>query len=115
MIVAHVKDAEKKVVNHPEAKEATMKVLISQKEGWDGHVMRIFEVEPGGCTPRHQHPWPHINYIIRGSATLHLNGEDNHLTAGSYAFVPAGSLHQFQNTGNETFEFMCIVPEEGHQ
>ena len=115
MIVAHKKEIEKKVVTHPEAKDATMQVLISPAEGWEGHVMRVFEVAPGGFTPRHDHPWPHINYIIRGTATLFLKGEEHPLSAGSYAFIPAGSRHQFQNTGNEPFEFICIVPEEGHQ
>lgn len=115
MIVGHKKDVKKLVVTHPEAKDATMQVVISPAEGWEGHVMRIFEVAPGGYTPRHQHPWPHINYIIRGNATLFLKGEENHISAGSYAYVPAGELHQFKNIGEEPFEFICIVPEEGHQ
>lgn len=115
MSIGHKNDVEKKVVNHPQAKDATMQVLISPTEGWEGHVMRMFEVAPGGFTPRHQHPWPHINYIVRGRASLFLNGSENVITAGSYAYVPAGELHQFQNTGEEPFEFMCIVPEEGHQ
>lgn len=115
MIVGHKKDVEKKVVTHPEAKDATMQVLISPTEGWEGHVMRIFEVASGGYTPKHQHPWPHINYIISGKATLFLNGKENHISAGSYAYVPAETLHQFKNVGEEPFEFICIVPEEGHQ
>jgi quercetin dioxygenase-like cupin family protein len=114
MSIGHKENLEKKPVTHPEAKEATMQVLISPNEGWEGYVMRIFEVAPGGFTPRHNHPWPHINYIIRGKATLHLNGEENALSPGSYAYVPAGALHQFRNTGDEPFEFICIVPEEGH-
>jgi len=33
------------------------------------------------------------------------------MTAGAYAFVPAGAEHQFRNVGPETFRFICIVPE----
>ena len=114
MIVGHKSQLQKTKVTHPEAKDATMQVLISPQEGWEGYVMRIFEVAPGGFTPKHDHPWPHINYVIRGKATLLLEGDLQALSAGSYAYVPAGTLHQFQNTGEEPFELMCIVPEEGH-
>lgn len=115
MIVGHLQQLEVMKVNHPEASEAAVQVPISQKEGWEGHVMRVFHVAPGGHTPRHQHPWPHINFVLQGQATLHLNGEDHPISAGSYAFVPAGALHQFRNTGAESLSFICIVPEEGHQ
>ena len=115
MIVSHVKNLEGKKIENAEVKDAMMKVLISPNEGWEGNVMRVFEVGVGGHTPKHTHPWPHINYIISGEGILHLDGEDHKLEAGSFAYVPAGKLHQFQNKGHENFEFICIVPEEGHK
>lgn len=115
MAIGHMKELEGVKMNHPAVKEATMKVAISPKEGWEGHVMRIMEVGPGGYTPKHNHPWPHINYVIEGNGSLLLEGEEQTIQAGSYAFVPPGELHQFKNTGNETLKFICIVPEEGHQ
>lgn len=115
MAIGHMNELKGKNMNHPEVKEAVMKVAISPEEGWEGHVMRIMEVGPKGYTPKHNHPWPHINYVIEGSGTLLLDGIENPLTAGSYAFVPPGELHQFKNTGNQTLKFICIVPEEGHQ
>ena len=114
MIVSHKSKVEAVKVENPAVKGAMMKVLISPKEGWEGHVMRVFEVESGGYTPKHSHPWPHINYIINGKGTLHLEGKDKVIEAGSFAYVPANSEHQFKNTGNEILEFICIVPEEGH-
>ncbi|MTI46433.1 cupin domain-containing protein [Sporosalibacterium faouarense] len=115
MIVSHKRNVNGTKLESPEVKNALMKVLISPKEGWEGHVMRIIELEEGGYSPRHTHPWPHINYIISGKGILHLDGEDNELEAGSFAYVPAGKLHQFKNNGSEKFEFICIVPEEGHK
>lgn len=73
MIVSHKDKLEKNYVTHPEAKGASMKVLISPLEGWEGHVMRTFEVEPGGYTPRHNHPCPHINCIVGGRRILFLD------------------------------------------
>ncbi len=115
MIVSHKHKVQPVIIEHSEVKDAMMKVLLSPDQGWKGHVMRVFELGNEGHTPRHSHPWPHINYIISGKGILHLDGENHHLEAGSYAYVPAGKLHQFMNNGEEKFEFICIVPEEGHK
>jgi len=113
MIVSHVQDVLGTRMDNEHIKNAVKKTLISPTEGWDGHVMREFELGQGGYTPRHTHPWPHINYILEGEGTLHLDGQDYSLTAGSFAYVPGEKLHQFTNTGNGRFAFICIVPEEG--
>ncbi len=115
MTIGHIENLKGKNVEHPKVKDTKMKVAISPKEGWEGHVMRIMEVESKGYTPKHSHPWPHINYVIEGEGTLLLNGKENPIKAGSYAYVPAGQTHQFKNIGETMFKFICIVPEEGHQ
>lgn len=114
MALGHIDSLEGKAMNNPEVKGALMKILVGPAEGWDSHVMRVFEIEPGGHTPRHAHPWPHINYIIEGEGQLFLNGVENPIKAGAYAYVPSNELHQFQNTGSQTLKFICIVPKEGH-
>jgi quercetin dioxygenase-like cupin family protein len=89
------------------------RVPLSPREGWEGYVMRVFDVAPGGHTPRHTHAWPHINYIIAGKGSLYIDGVDHEVAAGSYALVPAGATHQFSNAAQEVLRFICIVPEEG--
>lgn len=115
MIVGNFKELEAVQITSPEAKNAAMKVLVSPKEGWEGYVMRVVELEPDGYSPKHQHDWPHINYIIEGEGTLLIGDTLNSITAGSYAYVPANTLHQFSNIGRAPFKFICIVPEEGHK
>jgi quercetin dioxygenase-like cupin family protein len=114
MIVAHEEELLAGVVDHPDVKNAAMKVLISPEQGWSDYVMRIIELGEGGFSPKHTHDWPHINYVVAGTGTLHVNGKDHPVRAGSYAYVPAGSLHQFQNAGEGPFRFICIVPKHGH-
>jgi quercetin dioxygenase-like cupin family protein len=114
MIIGNDSQVLATAMNHPEVKNAAMKVLISPKEGWTDHVMRILELGKEGYTPRHAHPWPHINYIVEGKGVLHMDGRDTPVEAGSYAFVPADMLHQYRNTGEGVFRFICIVPKEGH-
>ena len=53
------------------------RVLVSPEQGWDGWVMRLFDVEPGGHTPRHAHDWPHINFVASGAGTLLLDGAEH--------------------------------------
>ena len=113
-MIGNIKDLEKIIVNHPSAANTAMKVLVSPSEGWKGYVMRVVEVEEGGFTPKHSHPWPHINYFIEGKGELMIDGKINPVEAGSFAFVPNDSLHQFRNTSSVVFKFICIVPEEGH-
>lgn len=113
-MIGNIKDLEKIIVNHPSAANAAMKVLVGPQEGWEGYVMRVVEVEVGGYTPKHSHPWPHINYFIEGVGELMIDGKVTPVEAGSFAFVPNDSLHQFRNIGNEIFKFICIVPEKGH-
>lgn len=114
MIVENEKNVSVIEVNSSEAKFTSMKALVSPIEGWEGYVMRQVEVLEGGYTPKHSHPWPHINYFVEGKGELMIDGKINPVTAGSFAFVPNDALHQFRNVGKTAFKFLCIVPEKGH-
>jgi quercetin dioxygenase-like cupin family protein len=113
MPIGRIDELEARTVAGEGVAGVVKRVPLSPDDGWDGYVMRVFDVEPGGHTPRHAHPWPHINYVIAGRGKLHIDGVDHEVTAGSYALVPAGARHQFANTGDDLFRFICIVPEEG--
>ncbi len=113
MLVSHKRDVLGTRIDNDQIKNAVKKVLISPTQGWEGYVMREFELGQGGYTPRHTHPWPHIIYILEGKGSLHLDGQDYLIEAGSFAFAPSNKLHQFKNTGSDRFAFICIVPEQG--
>lgn len=113
-MVGNVKDLQKVIFTTPLAKDAGMRVLVGKEEGWKDHVMRVVEVDAFGHTPKHQHPWPHINYFLEGSGELEIGGEITLVEQGSYAFVPGNTLHQFRNTTDKQLKFICIVPTEGH-
>ncbi|MBN2655869.1 MAG: cupin domain-containing protein [Spirochaetales bacterium] len=106
-------DMKRVELNMEGVKNAVKQAAISPEQGWDGHVMRIFTLGKEGYTPKHEHAWPHINYIIKGQGTLFIEGEEKSVTAGDTAYVPGGEKHQFRNTGDGDFSFICIVPEEG--
>ena len=76
-------------------------------------VLRLFDVEPGGHTPKHSHDWPHINFVASGGGVLFLDGEEHPLLPGSYAYVPSNHEHQFRAAADAPLSFVCIVPEGG--
>ena len=84
--------------------------VIGSDEGWKSHCMRVFRVTGGGHTPRHQHEWEHVNYVINGAGRLRIGETVHDLNAGDFAFVPPGIDHQFENPYDDDFEFICIVP-----
>lgn len=113
MFVGHIEEIEKKELNAPELEGVSKQVPIGPEQGWDDHVMRVFTVQAGGHTPKHDHPWPHINYVIKGEGVLNHDGEQTPIRAGSVAFVPGGTTHQFVNNSDAELSFICIVPKEG--
>jgi quercetin dioxygenase-like cupin family protein len=112
-VVGSKNDVAEVVMSGQGIADVSKRVLVSPVDGWDGWVMRLFDVGPGGHTPRHSHPWPHINFVAAGTGTLHVGVADHALAAGSYAYVPAGVEHQFSAAAGEPLSFICIVPAEG--
>lgn len=92
------------------AKGVTIRVVISEREGADNFVMRVFTVEPGGHTPLHTHKWEHEVFILKGGGAVVENGEDVPIKAGDVIFVPGEEEHQFKNVGNEEMQFICLIP-----
>lgn len=86
--------------------------LIGLEHGAPNVVLRHFEVEAGGHTPRHAHPWEHEVYILAGSGTLRTDGAETALSPGDSVLVLPNEVHQFA-AGPEGIGFLCIVPPEG--
>ena len=85
-------------------------LIDKEHDGAPVAALRMVEVKKGGHTPRHTHPYEHENYIIGGVGRVLINSEWHELKAGDIAFVPPDVLHQYENAGDDTFTFLCIVP-----
>ena len=113
MFISHIDTMEKKSLEGESLSKVIKQTAVGPEQGWEDYVMRVFTVGPGGHTPKHAHPWPHINYVLEGSGTLFHGGAESQIGTGSIAYVPEGTEHQFRNTGPDNLVFICIVPEEG--
>lgn len=89
---------------------ARMRMLIGPADGANIFHMRHFEIEPGGCTPHHQHNYEHEILVWKGSGLARSATGDRPVKTGDVIFVPANEMHQFCNTGSEPLEFICLIP-----
>jgi len=109
-LIVHSREFPPKKVEMEGAEGATIRELLTCREGTPNFAMRMFEVAPGGHTPLHTHPYEHEVFILDGEGELGGGLEARPLRPGDAVFVPPSALHQFRNTGQKTLRFLCLIP-----
>lgn len=109
MKIMHYTEAEARAYGSP-AKDVTGRVVIGKADGADNFCMRVFELAPGGYTPRHTHAWEHEQFVHAGSGSVLVNDKWFDLGPGGVVFVPANVEHQLKNTGEEPLVIVCLIP-----
>ena len=92
------------------AKGVAARVVIGKADGAPNFCMRVFEIAPGGHTPRHAHAWEHEMFIHAGAGEVYGNGRWHPMTPGHVLFIPGQEEHQMRNTGQELLVVVCLVP-----
>ena len=92
------------------AKGVAGRVLIGKSDGAPNFCMRLFEIAPGGHTPKHSHAWEHEMFYHSGQGEVFGNGTWNPVGPGSVVYVKPGEEHQIKNTGNVPLVVVCLVP-----
>ncbi|UCB52490.1 MAG: cupin domain-containing protein [Candidatus Zixiibacteriota bacterium] len=110
MKITNFRAVEAREVDEPGAKGVKVRWLISEKDGAPNFAMRLFEMEPGGHTPYHKHEWEHEVFVLKGKGDLVTEGNISPLNEGDALLVPADENHQFKNTSEEAFIFLCMIP-----
>ena len=112
MIVKSIRDIIPVPVEAEGAVHAMKRILIGSGDGAPLFSMRMFDIAPGGCSPRHRHNFEHEIYVVSGSGTLSSAGEEYLLHPGTSVFIAPDEEHQLRNSGTDTLRFLCIVPRE---
>lgn len=97
-------------INNEVAKGITGRVVIGKANGAENFCMRVFEIAPGGHTPKHSHAWEHEIFVHSGAGEIFGNGQWNSFKAGDTVLMPGEEEHQIRNSGNEKLTFVCLVP-----
>ena len=99
-----------------EAKEvegsSKLKLRWLNTDGSRNFAVRHCEVESGGYSPFHSHPWEHEIYVIEGNGTALGERKPESISTGDLISIPAGETHQIKNTGKNTLKALCMIPRK---
>jgi quercetin dioxygenase-like cupin family protein len=84
--------------------------LITEEDGAPNFMMDLFEIEPGGFTPLHAHPWEHQAFVLSGEGIIRRGDADRPIKNGSVIFIAANEEHQFRNSGKQPLQLLCVIP-----
>ncbi|MEM2609856.1 MAG: cupin domain-containing protein [Candidatus Bathyarchaeia archaeon] len=110
MKVFHYTEVKAEEAREEGASKLKVRWLITKEVGASNFAMRLFEMEPGGHSPLHSHPWEHEIFILEGEGTLVGPEGERKFKPGDVIFVPPNEKHQFRNDGKQTVKFLCLVP-----
>jgi len=110
MKISHYEEVAQQPVEMEGSSGCKVRWLLGEKEGAPNFAMRQFEVEPGGYTPRHSHPYEHEVFVLEGEGVVYEGNAPHHLQAGDVVLVKPNEMHQFRNMGSSPLKFLCLVP-----
>jgi quercetin dioxygenase-like cupin family protein len=79
-------------------------VALSQLAAGTELNVQGYRIEPGASVPEHDHPHEQGGYVVRGTLTFLVDGEELVVSAGDSYVIPGGEPHGAENRGDETVE-----------
>ena len=94
-----------------EVKNVTKRVLIGSDQNAPNFIMRHFTIEEDGYSPDHSHDWEHEVYVLEGEGIIRDENGEHHVKKGDFAYIPPKENHQFKNSNEDPFKFICVIPK----
>ena len=110
MKVINYKDIEPIRIDNDMARGVAGRVVIGKADGANRFCMRIFEVSPGGFSPKHAHAWEHEILFHSGEGEVYQDGQWQKVISGTALFIAPNEEHQIRNTGKDLLVFACLIP-----
>ncbi len=88
-----------------------IQVLIGAEKA-PNFAMRCFTIEPGGGIPNHTNWVEHEQYVLEGQAEVGIGDRVHKVKKGDAVFIPAGVPHWYRAEGDQSFRFLCLVPNQ---
>ncbi|MBN1298269.1 MAG: cupin domain-containing protein [Actinobacteria bacterium] len=85
--------------------------MITSEMGAKNFELRYIEIPVGGKSSYGKHPHEHEVFTIKGEGKIKGMDYEEVLKPNLAVFVPGDEEHQWINTGNEPFGFICVVPK----
>lgn len=84
--------------------------LLAENVNPPNFYLRVFDIAPGGHTPRHAHAWEHEVFVVAGKGKVVLEKREEPLEEGDAVFVEPNEVHQFVNDSSVGMRMICVVP-----
>ncbi|EMA50553.1 cupin domain-containing protein [Halococcus thailandensis] len=84
-----------------ESTEAIDGVHLAMLASGEETSVQRFAVEPGASVPAHSHPHEQAGYLVAGTLTFLLDGEERELVPGDSYVLASGESHGVENRGEE--------------
>jgi mannose-6-phosphate isomerase-like protein (cupin superfamily) len=96
---------------------ATSVRFLAQETDSDAYAVTEALLAPGFPGPRpHSHERTYDGYyVLEGSISFLLEGEELSLAAGSFVLVPPGIVHTFSNPGHEPARILNVIQPAGYE
>ncbi len=91
----------------------TCREVFTPDQGAPTYMLRVLDVERGGETVRHQHPYEHEVFVLEGQGEVWTEAATVALRPGMAVMTMPGERHQFRNKGEGVFRFICTIPNNG--
>ena len=101
------------VPSEPAAKATRTEIqwLIDRRDGAPNFEMRKFRIRAGGRIPKHYHrDTEHEQYVLSGRYSVGIGDKVYEVKVGDSLYIPAGTIHWYDNNSDEDAEFICVIP-----
>ena len=72
----------------------------------------VYKLTAGAVDPQKPHTEDEIYYVLSGSGSIHVSGEDRQVSSGSVIFVKAGADHRFHSITQDLVLLVFFSPAE---
>ncbi len=74
-----------------------------------GVELSYFEMQSGGYSPLHSHPWQHRLFVLEGEGTVFDGKKTTNIHAGEAVYIKSNESHQLRTVGEATLRFLCVT------
>jgi quercetin dioxygenase-like cupin family protein len=105
MIVKNVNDKEVLNTTYRAHGGAIAQMILDQRTLKEIGFLAIAKLDPGKKIEPHIDPMEEIYFVLSGSGEMHVDKETQQVKAGDAIWIPVGSEHALDNTGQDD----CLI------
>ncbi|MFC1538676.1 cupin domain-containing protein [Candidatus Latescibacterota bacterium] len=90
----------------------TSKQVLISSERAPHFAMRRITIKAGGGLPNHTNEVEHEQFVLIGTGQVGIGDKIFTVKKGDALLIPAGINHWYENSGDEAFSFLCLVPNK---